>query len=144
MIARRSIRVAALMLATAALAAPAASAKPIDTDDPAQRAAEARSVAVERAYMGRGLETVQSDDRNVRGAGTTRQPDRYFRGADTTQQPDNQPSPDIQIVRREVVAADGWHWDDAAVGAGTTAALLLALGASGAMVARRRARPQMQ
>ena len=146
MLDRRSISVAALMLATAAFAAPAASAKPIDTDDAAQRALEARSLAQERAYTGRDLEAVPGDDRYYRGADTTAQPgaDRYFRGADTTQQPGNSASPDIQIVRREVVASDGWDWGDAAVGAGTTVGILFLLGASGALVVRRRARPQVQ
>jgi hypothetical protein len=160
MLDRRSIKVAALMLATAALAAPAATAKPIDTDDPALRALEARSLEMERQYSGRDLQTVPSDDRRYfrgadtteqpaparefRGADTTEQPARYFRGADTTQQPGTNASPDIEIVRREAPGGDAWHWDDAAVGAGTTAALLLLLGASGAMVARRRGRPQVQ
>jgi hypothetical protein len=162
MLDRRSIRVAALMLATAAFAAPAASAKPIDSDKTAQKRLEALSLAQERAYMGRDVEAaVPGDDRYYRGADTTAQPgaDRYFRGADTTEQPSpnrsfdgadttQQPgtgrSPDIQIVRREVVASDGWDWDDAAVGAATTAGILILLGASGALVVRRRARPQMQ
>jgi hypothetical protein len=168
MLDRRSIRVAALMLATAAIAAPVASAKPIDSDDsPAMKALRARAIEMERYYSGRDLQTVPNDDRRYfrgadtteqpaatlpsypskrfRGADTTEQPTgRYFRGADTTRQPNGAPSPDIQIVKREVVASDGWDWDDAAIGAGATAVLLIALGAGGALVVRHRTHPQMQ
>jgi hypothetical protein len=191
---RRSISLAALMLATAAFAATTASAKPIDQESSAppvgqaawQQALQARSVAMEKAYQDgkseglpayptpgdsrttgssyQGRDLVVSDDRFFRGADTTEQPKqpipashfrgadttqqpkpavvRYFRGADTTQQPPGS-SPNIQIVRREV-ASDGWNWDDAAIGAATSAGLMILLVASAALVARRRTGPQVR
>jgi hypothetical protein len=190
---RRSISLAALVLATAASAAPVANAKPID-QDAWSKALEARSIAMQRAYQGRDLvanesassskesqsglpayptpgddrtfraDTTQAPaDRYFRGADTTEQPKqpipashfrgadttqqpkpegRYFRGADTTQQPPGS-SPNIQIVRREV-ASDSWNWDDAAIGAAVSFGLVILLGASAALVARRRTGPQVQ
>jgi hypothetical protein len=188
-------RVLAPSLAAAVLVAPAAVAKPVDSETIAERAAILRGHGMEQRYQGRDLVPVEPTghyrgsgayrgpditltpagaekstlaESHFRGADTTAQPrdekwappqsvfrgadttappsgtdepKRYFRGADTTSSPEH-PAPTISIVRE--VDDSGIAWEDAALGAGTAAGLMILLaGGGGALLLRRRPRPQM-